>query len=264
LIIALLSDFGSRDTYVAEMKAVILGLCREATLVDITHEVERHNIRMGAYLLARAARIFPAGTAHLAVVDPGVGGGRRPILIEGKDAYFIGPDNGLLMPAAEEQGIRHVYKIERTPLLREQISNTFHGRDIFAPVAGHLAAGVRPSDFGPEIFDPKPAPFTEVEIGEGSLTGEVIHIDNFGNVVTNITPRHLGEVGVRPNSRMKVAVDGGGLEETQLLRTYSDVAPGSLLALVGSGGFLEFSVNQGDAAKLLKAVGSRRVQVTLV
>ncbi|MEM3736835.1 MAG: SAM-dependent chlorinase/fluorinase [Candidatus Bathyarchaeia archaeon] len=264
LIVTLLSDFGLRDSYVAEVKAAILEVCRNVILVDITHEVERHNVRMGAYFLARSAKIFPEGTVHLAVVDPGVGSGRRPIVIEGERAYFVGPDNGLLALAAREQVVRHVYKIENTAFLRRQISDTFHGRDVFAPVAGHLAAGIKPSAFGPEIFDYQVPKFSEAEVHGCHIIGEIIHIDNFGNIVTNITPRHLSEGGVRLNSEVKVTVSDGGSEKMRLRETYSNVAPGCFLAVVGSGGFLEVSINQGDAARQLRAAASKRVEVALI
>lgn len=264
MIVTLLSDFGLRDSYVAEMKAAILEVCSDAVLIDITHEVERYNIRMGAYLLARSARVFPKGTIHLAVVDPGVGSSRRPIIIEGERAHFIGPDNGLLILAAREQGIKHVYKIEKPAYLREQIFDTFHGRDIFAPVAGHLAAGVKPSNFGPEVFDYQVPAFSEAEVSERGIIGEVIHIDSFGNVVTNITAKHLSRGGIKLNSKVKVAVGDGGSERMQLLRTYSNVTAGFFLAVIGSGGFLEVSINQGDAAGRLKAKASKKIKITPV
>ncbi len=264
MIVTLLSDFGLRDSYVAEMKAAILEVCRDVILVDISHEVERYNIRMGAYLLARGARIFPKGTTHLAVVDPGVGSSRRPLIVKGERAHFVGPDNGLLMLAAKEQGVRHVYKIEKTAFLRGKISDTFHGRDVFAPVAGHLAAEVKPSTFGPEIFDYEVPAFAEAEVRDKSIIGEVIHVDSFRNVVTNITAKHLSEVRIGLNSRIKVAIEGGGSVKMQLIRTYSDANLGSLLAVIGSGGFLEVSINQGDAAGRLRATASKRVEITLI
>ena len=153
-MITLTSDFGLKDPYVAEMKGVILTINPKATLIDITHEVEKFNIRMAAFMLASAAPYFPQGTVHLAVVDPGVGTQRRAILIQTKKSFFVGPDNGILILAAQNQGIEHVYQLTNPTFMLPKISSTFHGRDIFAPAAAHLDKGVQPSEFGPEIKDP--------------------------------------------------------------------------------------------------------------
>ena len=153
-MITLTSDFGLKDPYVAEMKGVILTINPKATLIDITHEVEKFNVRMAAFMLASAAPYFPKGTVHLAVVDPGVGTQRRAIIVQTKKGFFVGPDNGVLILAAQNQGIEHVYELANPKFMLPKVSSTFHGRDIFAPAAAHLDIGVQPSDFGPEIKDP--------------------------------------------------------------------------------------------------------------
>ena len=191
-MITLTSDFGLKDPYVAEMKGVILTINPKATLIDITHEVEKFDVRMAAFILASAAPYFPQGTVHLAVVDPGVGTQRRAIIIQTKKSFFVGPDNGILILAAQNQGIEHVYQITNPTFMLPKISSTFHGRDIFAPAAAHLDKGVPPKEFGPEIKDLTKPEFASVKQTNGSLIGEVIHIDGFGNIITNITEKDIG------------------------------------------------------------------------
>ena len=188
-MITLTSDFGLKDPYVAEMKGVILTINPKATLIDITHEVEKFNIRMAAFMLASAAPYFPQGTVHLAVVDPGVGTQRRAILMQTKKSFFVGPDNGILILAAQNQGIEHVYQLTNHTFMLPKISSTFHGRDIFAPAAAHLDKGVQPSEFGPEIKDLTKPEFASVKRANSSLIGEVMHIDGFGNIITNINEK---------------------------------------------------------------------------
>ena len=150
-IISLLSDFGLKDPYVSEMKAIILSICPNVTLIDITHEVSKYNIMEGAFILASATPYFPENTVHLAVVDPGVGSKRRPIIVRSKRHLYVGPDNGLLILAAKNDGIINVYHVVNEKYMRKEISSTFHGRDIFAPVSAYLANGVKPEEIGIEI-----------------------------------------------------------------------------------------------------------------
>jgi S-adenosyl-L-methionine hydrolase (adenosine-forming) len=185
-MITLTSDFGLRDPYVAEMKGVMLTTNPKAIIVDISHDVEKFNVRMGAFILASAAPFFPKGTIHLVVVDPGVGTQRRAILVQTKMAYFIGPDNGVLMLAALGQGVEHIYELLNRNLMLPKISNTFHGRDIFATAGANLDKGVKASDFGQEISNPVTPNFVAVEQIKEGLRGEVLHIDGFGNIITNI------------------------------------------------------------------------------
>jgi S-adenosylmethionine hydrolase len=185
-IITLTTDFGLKDPYAAEMKAAILSLCPNAAIVDITHQIEKFNTRIGVYVLASAAPYFPEGTIHVAVVDPGVGTRRRPILIQTQRGFFVGPDNGLLISAAEHQGIKRIHEITNPRLMLPKVSSTFHGRDVFAPAAAHLANGVHPTEFGREIREIARPEFTKVTRRKDMLIGEVLHVDNFGNIITNI------------------------------------------------------------------------------
>jgi len=260
-IISLLSDFGLKDSYVAQMKAVILSICPKATIVDISHQVERHNLRMGAFILASAAPYFPDGTVHVAVIDPGVGGKRRPILIEAKRSFYVGPDNGLLLLAAKSGEIKKVYHIVERRFMAERISATFHGRDIFAPVAAHIANGVEPRRIGRVITDFVVSDYSEVKIERGAVDCEVVHIDGFGNVVTNLHSKDLGKTAIRYGSLFKLKYKGKSVE-LRFCRTYSDVKVGALLGLIGSHGFLEIAVNQGSAAKRLEVSQGSKLKLS--
>ncbi len=190
-MITLTSDFGLKDPYVAEMKGVILTINQKATIIDITHDIEKFNVRMAAFTLASAASYFPEGTVHLAVVDPEVGTKRRAIIIQTKKAYFVGPDNGILMLAAKSQGIKYIYQLTNPKFMLPSLSNTFHGRDVFAPAAAHLDSGVQTCEFGPEILDPLEPAFAQITRKDSSVIGEVVHVDGFGNIITNIDPQEF-------------------------------------------------------------------------
>ncbi len=251
-IISLLSDFGLRDPYVAEMKAVILSICRDASIIDISHEIEKFNVRMGAFVLAQAARYFPRGTIHVAVVDPGVGTARRPIIVETERSLYVGPDNGLLILAAQNEGIRHVYEIANPRYMLKKVSRTFHGRDIFSPAAAHLAKGAEPSTFGPEIRDPVRPSFSSPEIRGETIIGEVIHIDGFGNLITNISEGNLKAFGISEGVNLHVQL-GGRKMTLKLCSSYDEAPRNKPLSIIGGTGFLEISVNRGDASKTLDA-----------
>ncbi len=247
-IITLLTDFGLKDPYVAEMKGVILSICPEARIVDITHEVRKFDVREGAFILAQAAKYFPDGTVHVAVVDPGVGTERRSIIIDAARSSYVGPDNGLLIMAARMEGIKAVYEIKNPKYMRKEVSKTFHGRDIFSCAAAYLARGVAPCMFGPSIDDPITPSFASPRIVGDRIHGEVIYIDGFGNVITNISSSDLERVGVKPG--IEVMVDLKGRRVKLLVKeTYGEAALGEPLTLIGSSGFLEVAVNQGDASK---------------
>jgi len=248
-IITLTTDFGLKDPYVAEMKAVILSISPNTAIVDITHQIEKFNIRMGAYVLAAASPYFPKGTIHVVVVDPGVGTQRKAILIQTKQGYFIGPDNGVLTLAAKNQGIEHVYKITNPKLMLPKISNTFHGRDIFAPAAAHLAKGTPPSEFGPEIHKIVTPKFAKITKRKNMLTGEVIHIDGFGNIITNFREKQLESMGTKATVNLKLKDIRLKLN---LCKAYAEVEAQKPLAIIGSHNFLEISINQGNAAETFK------------
>jgi S-adenosylmethionine hydrolase len=243
-IITLTTDFGLRDPYAAEMKAAIIGICPTATIIDVTHEIDKFNIRMGAYVLASAAPYFPKDTIHVAVVDPGVGTKRRAILIKTKQSFFVGPDNGLLLLAAERQGIECVYESTNLRFMLPKVSSTFHGRDVFAPAAAHLANGAKPGEFGPEIRDVEKPSFAKAAERNGSLVGEVLHVDGFGNIITNITAEELARRGVR--DWLKITLPTAQMR-LRFCKAYGENKPREPLALIGSHGYLELSVNQGSA-----------------
>ncbi len=244
-MITLTSDFGLKDPYVAEIKGVILSLNSKATIVDITHDVEKFNIRMASFLLCSAAPYFPEGTVHLAVVDPEVGTIRRPILIESKKSFFVGPDNGILMLAAKSQGIEHVYQLTNPKFMMPIVSGTFHGRDIFAPVSALIDCSVQPSALGPEIKDPVQPEFTQIKKEVDSVYGVVLYIDSFGNVITNITSQNLDTniVETLTVELLKVTL------KLPFGKTYAQARNSLPIAIIGSHGFLEIALNQGNAAE---------------
>jgi S-adenosylmethionine hydrolase len=244
MVITLLSDFG--DVYPASMKGVILGINPDANIVDISHSITRHDIRTGAFVLMTSAKYFPTGTVHIAVVDPGVGTKRRTIAVmaespEGAIHYFIGPDNGLLIPAARSIGKFEVYEITNRDFFQKIPSHTFHGRDIFAPVGAHISMGIGVEEFGMEIFD-----FIDLNFGTGiktadSFLGKVIFIDPFGNIVTNIS---LQVVDLKIGDILEIE----GIK-IPYLKSYGFCKKGESLALIGSHSYLEIAVNQGNAAR---------------
>ena len=249
-VVTFLSDFGSRDPYVAEMKAIVLRKCPEAKIVDISHAIDKFDVRMGAFVLASAAPFFPKGTVHVAVVDPGVGTRRLPLVVETGIGWFVGPDNGVLLLAALRGGLRHVYVIENPRYMLSRISRTFHGRDIFAPAAACLALGVDASGFGRELTDYVVPKFVKPVLDGNSVSGEVLHVDDFGNVITNISSETLGKLVVSEKGSLKVKA-GDQSATMKLCSAYSEVAKGKPLLIFGSHDFLEISVSQGNAAKLL-------------
>jgi len=242
-MITLTSDFGLRDSYVAEMKGVILTVNPKAIIVDISHDVDKFDVRMGAFILASAVSFFPKGTVHLVVVDPGVGTRRRAILVQTKRAYFVGPDNGVLMLAALGQGVEHIYELSNPNLMLPKISNTFHGRDIFAPVAANLDKGVKARDFGQEISNPVTPNFVAVEQTKEDLRGEVLHIDGFGNIITNIKEKNMINAKI-----LKIKLPAASLE-VKFGKAYAEAQPEEPIVLIGSHGFVEIAVNQGSAAE---------------
>ncbi len=244
-LVTLLSDYGSTSPYPAEMKAV-LSAQTGALIIDITHGVPPHDVRTGAYLLRAVARHTPVGTVHLAVVDPGVGTGRRPLIIVAGGQAFVGPDNGLLLPAARRVGVPRAFAITDAALIRGLRSATFHGRDLFAPTAALLASGTPAETIGapaPDVID--------LELGQGrrvdrTLRGRVLYVDPFGNVITNI-PSHL----LPPEGRPIDVQVGAHRARGTVRSTYGDAARGALVVLPGSDAFVEIAVREGRAARRL-------------
>lgn len=248
-IITLLTDFGTRDAYVASMKGVILSLNPQAVLVDLTHEVDPRDIQAGAFLLAEAAAYFPRGAIHLAVVDPGVGSSRRALAAQCRDHYWVGPDNGLFHLIFNRALDLSLVSLENPAYFRPRVSATFHGRDIFAPVAAHLSLGVGLDEFGPRVTDPVSLDFPQPEFGPEAVLGEIISVDRFGNLVSNIG---AGDLTSWSGDR-EVRLQAGPLTIRSLARTYADAAPGEFLALAGSHGFVEIACARDNAARRLQA-----------
>jgi S-adenosylmethionine hydrolase len=242
-LIALLTDFGLRDHYVAAMKGIALGICRDLTLVDITHDIPPQDILAATLELKGAYPCFPEGTVFLAVVDPGVGSARRALGLEAGGYRFVAPDNGLLTTVLErEKGWRAV-ELTEPRYQRPAVSRTFEGRDRFAPAAAWLACGLALADLGGEVHDPVRLEIPAPRIDASGITGEIIRVDRFGNLVTNIDRRAIDML----NAPAAVEIAG---RQVLFTGSYSDVPAGSLCALIGSTGHLEVSVNGGNAAQL--------------
>jgi hypothetical protein len=244
-IISLTTDFGQADGYVGIMKGVILGISPETRLVDVSHDIAPGDIAGAAYVLARAIPYFPAGAIHLVVVDPGVGSARRPLLVQTSSALFVGPDNGVLTPALADPSAQ-AWQLDRPEYWLDPVGSTFHGRDVFAPCAAHLARGLHPADLARPIDDPVrlslPAPR---RLADGGVEGAVVTVDHFGNLITNIAAEWLG-----PGPwRCRIA----GREIAGPCGSYSDVAEGAPVALIGGSGALEVAVRNGNAARALGA-----------
>ncbi len=248
-VITLLTDYGLTDSYVAEVKGAILRILPDATIVDISHDVGNYSIDEGAFHMARSVPYFPEGTVHIGVVDPGVGSKRKGIIIQSKGAYLVGPDNGLLAPAAERLGVEKVYRILNGGFLPERVSDVFDGRDVFGPTGALLARGVSPWELGEEMEDYIRLPSYELKVEGGAVEATVIHVDGFGNVVTNVTYDALERMGVSENSEMQVIYPEGE-RVLPYVRSFSAVPRGGLLLLVAGGGYLELAVNQGNAQEV--------------
>jgi S-adenosylmethionine hydrolase len=244
-IVTLLTDFGGRDHYVAAMKGVLLAINPALTLVDISHEVTPHNVREAGFLLAGAFNVFPPGTIHLAVVDPGVGGERRALAAAGARHLFVGPDNGLFDRAFALEPPHMVVSLENPEYRRPRVSATFHGRDIFAPAAGYLSLGVPVEKLGP-VVSVRIRSASPPRLGrEDRIEGEIIHVDRFGNLIADIDiPSEEGlEVGLEVSVAGRRVLVGP--------RTYDEAPPGEPFALRGSSGHLEVAVREGSALEVL-------------
>jgi S-adenosylmethionine hydrolase len=256
-IITLLTDFGTKDHYVASMKGVILSINPRSTLVDITHQVSPQDIREGAFLLANTYSYFPKGTIHLSVVDPGVGGTRKPILLVTPHHFFIGPDNGLFTLVAQREKVKKVIVLTQQKYFLQKLSTTFHGRDIFAPVAAHLSLGIQPNAFGHQAHSWVKIGFRKPSIGERKLLGEVLHVDVFGNLVSNIDEK----IFIRCTKGHPCVIGIGKKKIHGLGKAYWEGKPGEPMALFGSSGYLEISMNGGNAQKTLRVKRGDTIQV---
>ena len=260
MLVSLLTDFGTADYFVGAMKGALLSVNPRAQVVDITHEIPPQDIEAGAFTLLAAFEAFPAGTVHVAVVDPGVGSARRAVVVEGGGHLFVGPDNGVFGHVYERVGQFRIFHITNEKYFRARVSETFHGRDVFAPVAGALSGGVRAEEFGPEVADFVRLPLARPRRdAEGALVASVIHVDRFGNCVTNITRQDLTEDDIRRGARLVV----GEREIRSFRRFFAEEGgrAGEPFAVWGSAGLLELAVFRDSAARVLGASRGQRVTV---
>lgn len=261
-LITLTTDFGTVEHYVGAMKGIIYGIHSGATIVDITHGVQSFDLLDGAIAISQAYAYFPKDSVHVVVVDPGVGSERRPILVIAGAHYFVAPDNGVLSMVYQREERVLVRHITSEHYFHAPVSNTFHGRDIFAPVAAYLSKGVDPSKFGDEITDyvrfvaPKP----KVE-APNQWKAVVLKTDKFGNLITNISPQDVPQLFDGSAHSFKLNV--GKAEVTELFSSYNQGNPGQLFAVIGSTGFLEISANKGAASRLAGADKGAEVKLVL-
>lgn len=261
-IITLTTDFGLNDHFVGAMKGVMLGVAPDAQIVDISHAVQAFDILDGALTVSQAYSYFPSGTVHVVLVDPGVGTARRPIIVSGDRHLFVAPDNGVLSLIYDREERISVRHVTAEHYFLQPRSNTFHGRDIFAPVAAALAKGVEADRFGDEITDyvrfaaPRPKP-----VDERTLRGIVLKVDRFGNLITNITPADMPKLFEPTPPPFKIVVGKG--QATRVCANYSQGAPAEVFAILGSMGFLEIATNRGSAYQLLGVGKGSEVSVAL-
>ena len=261
-MIAILTDFGTDDIYVGVMKAVILSICPEAAIVDLSHAIRPQDIRHGAATLYNAFKYFPEGTVFLVVVDPGVGSARAPVIVQTEKYKFVAPDNGVLSYVVnQEKGGYSAYRLENRQFQLDNVSSTFHGRDIFAPASAHAACGIAPANMGKAH-----APLVRIaapllDLRDDGVTGEVVHIDTFGNIVTSLgefrwvhadllrfTPRWTQNARSQEFAPKAIKTTINSQTILGVNAAYSGSDPGGAVAIIGSSGFLEISINQGDAA----------------
>jgi S-adenosyl-L-methionine hydrolase (adenosine-forming) len=257
-LIALLSDFGTRDHYAGTMKGVMMGICPELTLVDITHDVTPHDVLEGALQLAAACRFFPVGTIFLAVVDPGVGSSRRGLAADTGDYRFVAPDNGLLTAVFQDMPPKKVVELTERRYARPTVSRTFEGRDRFAPAAAWLAKGIQLTALGRTVASYQQIEIPRADVTATTLRGVVLLVDRFGNLVTNIDRRSF-EAFTRDRA---VTVTAGGHLIAGVVATYADIRPGEACALFGSTDHLEIAVNGGSAEVALRLSRGAIVEVT--
>jgi S-adenosyl-L-methionine hydrolase (adenosine-forming) len=260
-LITLMTDFGLKDGNVGVMKGVILGICPQAQIVDLSHLIAPQNIREAALILARSQPYFPAGSIHLVVVDPGVGTPRRPLAARVDSHYFVLPDNGLLtqvLEKAERDRKRSEFvHLDKPEYWLEKVSHVFHGRDIFSPVAAHLALGVPLAELGTPLDDPVRLQQPHPQLTDRGYVGEVIHIDHFGNIASNILQEHLAGVENLEVELRSVRIKG-------MVKTFGEAPEGELISLYGSTGNLIVSVVNGNAAQRLGAHTGDRFEVTIL
>jgi S-adenosylmethionine hydrolase len=265
VVICFLTDFGLQDDFVGTCHGVIARIAPDARVIDVTHGIPPTQVLQGALVLASTLPYMPVGI-HLAVVDPGVGGTRRPLAIaDAEGRVFVGPDNGLLLPAAERAGIADVRELANPDYALETISRTFHGRDLFAPAAAHLASGVPLAELGPPLAPdalvrldlPEPA------IGEERIDATMLYVDSFGNIALNLTRDDVERVGVAPGSRIELLLSGEGYYAV-MARTFADAHPGDVILYEDSYRNMSLAINRGNAAAMLHASPGQRLVIRAI
>lgn len=261
-IIALMTDFGEDDFFVASLKATILKINPLARIVDITHRLGSFDPQSAGFLLVSCCTYFPEGTIFLAVVDPGVGSSRRILLAKTKKYFFIAPDNGLLTLALEEEEVQDLRALENKKFFLHKISKTFEARDKMAPVAAHLSKGVSPSEFGPEVKEYKKLRINRAVLKNNEISGHILYTDKFGNLITNIPEQCVRRL--RKGRRKKtLSLQVRGVEIARFENTYSSVRKGELLFLIGSLGLVEIAAKEGSASRMLKARAGDPLKILL-
>jgi S-adenosylmethionine hydrolase len=255
--ITLTTDFGLDDWFVGTMKGVIASVAPEARTIDLTHQLPPGNIRAGAFALAASYRFFPKGTIHVAIVDPGVGGARKAIVVQTGNYRFIGPDNGLLSWALRAERVLAIHSLQNDACFLKPVSRTFHGRDIFAPVAAHLSRGVPLQKLGPPLEDFSRLPWPEPQPLRHGLQGEILYLDHFGNAITNLDQSALRSIG---SGRLHVRLPDK--RTCPVTEFYQAVPPGRSAAVIGSSGFLEIAINGGSAARRLRLLVGQTIVLT--
>src|SRR5271166_5173478 len=259
-VVTFTTDFGLSDPFVGIMHGVVLNIHPETTIVDISHAVTSYDVLDGAWTIAQAYRFFPTRTVHVVVVDPGVGSGRRPIIVETDDYVFVAPDNGVLSLVEAREPKFSVRHITAERYFLQPVSQTFHGRDIFAPVAGWLSKGVAPAEFGPEISDYVRLPLRKVEhVGANSLRGVVLKVDKFGNLITNISEQNAPALFASPPPRFSLLIARQTI--MRVCRSYADGGKDELFLIVGSSGYLEIAASKASAAEKLGTGAGTQVEV---
>ena len=243
-LITLTTDFGGKEPYAGILKGMIFASNQQARIIDITHEIPPHDIINAAFTLVRAYEYFPPGTVHVAVIDPEVGGNRINIAVQTDRYFFVGPDNGIFTIALAKERKMEIREIRNAPFIFHTISSTFHGRDVYAPCAGALSAGKDFSDVGPVVKRLKSITYPKITQNGNMLNGEIVSIDSFGNLITNITRTALKSFA----GKRKIEIYFGAERFNEIKDHYSEVPKGTPLALFGSSGFLEISMNEGNAA----------------
>jgi S-adenosylmethionine hydrolase len=259
-IITLTTDYGTSDNFTAVMKGVILSINPEVNIVDVTHSVLPHDILDGALAIGQSYKYFPPKTVHLVVVDPGVGTERRPILVAGDQHYFVAPDNGVLSSVYDQSESLHVWNIISEHYFRQPVSKTFHGRDIFAPVAAWLTKSWQTASFGEPITDFIRFGIPKAKVNGNKIQGTVLRADHFGNLITNITAEDVPDLAAG-SDKFKISVGNGQI--TKVVETFAQGAAGEAVGLIGSSGYLELSVNKGNASRTLGAGRGAEVTVEL-